>query len=563
MNENDLTNVPPPIAPDSAAVPPLPAGRPIPLTCWLQKFFVCNPFYLVSAALLLFGCYRVSVDAPLLNLESARLVFNFTSVQVYELLLVLTAIFLARRQLWYDSTLLVGLENLLVFVPFILISHAALTDTQMTQMMCAVGVLAAFTRFGGLKKYFPELNFPIGLLVAGGAFLAANVALPLAYRHFAETKFGIHMDYGPAYVMNECAWLLILPAVTATAMLLPRTHRGGNLLPQHNWLPAGIFSLWLVVTGGHLYALNYVYDYYLRSDLFAPLAWVIAWTLFLRVPAKSLRLTYALTVPAILTPLLAATPVGAKYFLALGALNLVAYGTVGLVDRSNRLARHLCFVALLMLIAGLPVNWMHFVATGFTHLDLVAAGLAAYVIFWTAWLRNPKLAIFGAITFGIIIASVFNHHAGVGYWAFQGGLVFLLLHSLRWHGGENHEAEALRTLTAVVWAVQSFIWVNSERSSFWMPFVPGLVVLGACVIYRLRHGLWGSPAVPVAAMLVIMSGPTSAAVDGIRTAPVGLLAVIGSFLLLGIGTMTALTRHLWHKHEQVEAKPSTRGSAGE
>ncbi|HTL74331.1 MAG TPA: hypothetical protein VL863_13595, partial [bacterium] len=269
MNENDLTPVPPPIAPEPDAIPPLPTSRPKPFIWWLRKIFACNPFYLVSAALLLFGCYRISIDASLLNLESARLVFSFTSVQIYELLLVLTAIFLARRQCWYDSTLLVGLENLLVFVPFILISHASLTDTQMTQMMCAVGVLAALARFGGLKKYFPELNFPIGLLVAGCAFLAANVALPLAYRHFAETKFGVHMDYGPAYVMNECAWLLILPAVAATAFFLPQTNRGGNLLPQHRWLPIGIFSLWLVVTGMHLYALDYVYDYYLRSDLFA------------------------------------------------------------------------------------------------------------------------------------------------------------------------------------------------------------------------------------------------------------------------------------------------------
>ena len=44
------------------------------------------------------------------------------------MLLVTTAIVLARRRIWYDSTLLVGLENLLVFVPFILISQAALID---------------------------------------------------------------------------------------------------------------------------------------------------------------------------------------------------------------------------------------------------------------------------------------------------------------------------------------------------------------------------------------------------------------------------------------------------
>jgi hypothetical protein len=548
MNENDLTNTPQPIGPEPEIIPPVTSPPPKPFSWWLRKFFACNPFYLVSAALLLFGCYRVSMDAPFLNFESARLVFNFTSVQLYELVLVFTAIFLARRQIWYDSTLLVGLENLLVFAPFILISHASLTDTGMTQAMCAVGVFAVLARFGGLKKYFSELNLPAGLLVAGIAFLAANVALPLAYRHFAETKFGVHMDYGPAYVMNECAWLLILPAAAATALFLPRRDEGGDLLPQHRRLPLGIFSLWLVVTGVHLYALDYVYEYYLRSDLFAPTAWVLAWIFFLRVPTKSLWLKYALTVPAALTPLLAATPVGEKYFVALAALNLAAYGTVGLLDRSNRLARHLCFGTMLMLVAGMPASWRHFAFMPEpARLDVVAGGLAAYVIFWTAWLRNPKLAIVGAITVGIAIAAIFNQHVGIGYWAFQGSLVFLLLHSLRWNEAEHRGAGVVRGSVALAWAIQTFVWVNSENASFWMPFIPGLVVLGAYVLYHLRHGFWDSLIMPTAAMVVVLSGPCSAAVNFIHSASVGLLAVAGSFLLLGLGTIAALTRHLWHK----------------
>ena len=75
MNENDesnIPNVPPPIAPNptvevSPSLPPPKPNRPHrPLSWWLRKFFACNPFYLVSAALLLYGCYRVSLaGAPL------------------------------------------------------------------------------------------------------------------------------------------------------------------------------------------------------------------------------------------------------------------------------------------------------------------------------------------------------------------------------------------------------------------------------------------------------------------------------------------------------------------
>jgi hypothetical protein len=135
-------------------------------------------------------------------------------------------------------------------------------------------------------------------------------------------------------------------------------------------------------------------------------------------------------------------------------------------------------------------------------------------------------------------------------------LVFLLLHSLRWNEMDHRGAEAVRASMAVAWVIQSFVWVNSEHSSFWMPFVPGVIVLAAYVVYHIRHGFWDSLIVPVSAILVVLSGPCSVAVDGVRTAPVGLLAVAGSFLLLGLGTVAALTRHLWHKHEHEEAGPS-------
>jgi hypothetical protein len=82
-----------------------------------------------------------------------------------------------------------------------------------------------------------------------------------------------------------------------------------------------------------------------------------------------------------------------------------------------------------------------------------------------------------------------------------------------------------------------------------MPCIPGTAVLGIyCAVQKLR-GKWTHFSVPGAAMLVILSGPGSAAVDGVRMMPAGPLAVIGSFLLFGFGTAAALTRPHWHKAE--------------
>lgn len=560
MNDHDQSAQPPIIEAYAILATPPGQRKPKPVSWWLRKLFACNPFYLVSAALLLYGCYRISIDAPFLNLESARLLFNFTSVQLYEVVLVFTAIFLARRCIWYDSTLLVGLENLLVFVPFILISQAALIDSQMALTMSLAGGAVAVMRFGSLKRFFTQFNLPCGLLVAGFILLALNVALPLIYRHFGETKIGVHIDSGAAYEMNECTWLLILPAVLAMANLLPRAREAGDLLPQHHWLPAGLFTLWIAVTGVHLYSLDYIYQFDLRGELFAPALWVLAWTSWLRFSSNSTlginRLKHMLAVPPVLVPLFATSPGGQKTFLILTALNIAVYCAICWVERNHRLARHLLFASVLMLVAGLPEIWLQYLTPELSRVGCVTSGVMAYLIFWIALSRNPKLAILGSIILGAAAVSLFGNHANAIYWAFQSGLVFLLLHSLRWNDKEHPGANAVRAVVGLVWVLQSIAWMNSEAGKFWMPCISGMIVLGSYCAMQVLHGKWTHFSVPVAATLVILSGPCSVAADGVWTMPVGLLAVIGSFLLFGFGTVAALTRQYWHKTEiALEAKP--------
>lgn len=565
MNENDQASQPSTATPNPEILqtstltptpPPLPcsAPKPKPLSWWLRKFFACNPFYLVSAALLLYGCYRISIDETFVNRETARLLFSFSSVQVYELVVVGVAIFLARRCLWYDSTLLAGLENMLVFVPFILISQAALTGPQLTGAVCAAGVLLVLLRFGSLKKYFTQLNLPVRLLAMGAMLLALNVALPLTYRHYVNFKLGTHLDAGPDYVMNECMWLLALPVALALVNLLSRAQTGGDLLPQRRWLPEGLFALWFIVTGVHLYCLDYIYGYYLRPELFAPMAWVLAWTVFVRVPKEWPTVKYALMFPALAVPFLAIAPGAEKTYLPLAAANIAAYGVLRWFYRGDRFAGHLAYASALMLVAGLPTPWLQFLGAGTTGAGCVGAGIALYVLFWTAWLPNPKLAVLGSMLFGAAIATVFWNHTNAMNWAFQGGLIFFLLHSLRWNDAAHAGADGVRTLTGIVWVIQSLVWMHCENSRFWMPFIPGVMVLGVYCICLPWRGIWRLYAVPAAALLVILSGPCSMAIDRLRSTPVGLLAVVASFLFLGAGTVAALTREFWHKHEQ-ETKP--------
>ena len=141
MNSESTESIPP--------ANPSPLSLSIPAIAWrewVRRLLVRNPFFLASAALLLFGVNRLSIDPGFLGDEIQNLLFNFSALQFYEGLLIATAIVLARRKVWYDSALLVVLENGLVLVPFMLISQAALIGEGLTWALTVSGGLVAAGR---------------------------------------------------------------------------------------------------------------------------------------------------------------------------------------------------------------------------------------------------------------------------------------------------------------------------------------------------------------------------------------------------------------------------------
>ena len=68
--------------------------------------------------------------------------------------------------------------------------------------------------------------------------------------------------------MNQLTWLLLLPLVCALVNVLPRVRDAQS--GERRWFPLGIYMLWLVGTGVHLYCLDYVYEFKLSRALFAP-----------------------------------------------------------------------------------------------------------------------------------------------------------------------------------------------------------------------------------------------------------------------------------------------------
>jgi len=548
QNESEQT-APPIISPVTPTISECPELKPF--SYWAKRFLICNPFYLVSAALLLFGMYRLSVDRSLFANEIPQLIFNLSSLEFYEILLVATAIFLAARRIYYDSTLLVGLENLLVFVPFILLSQVALISTHVVWSVCATATILAVLRFNALKRHFAELNLPGGLLRIGAVLLTINVGLVATYRMIGETKMGWVPDSGPDFVKNQITWLALLPAALALANFLPHARETGSSEPQRRWLPAGFFTLWILATGAHMYCLNYVYNFAFNFGMLVPALWVLIWAAYRRAPEifqwRTPTPQYGLAIAALLVPMATISAGGTKIFFALTALNAAVYAAMCLHDRDWRFARHLLLASVVMLVCGLPNEWLR------TDLDhrhmLIGIGAAIYLMLYIGRSRNPKVGIFGSIFVALTVGVAFSRYDPAAFqWAVQSGLVFLLLHSLRWDDSKHEGAQAVRIMAAFAWTSHAFIWVDANATALWMPCIPGGLVLAAYLITQFLRGRWDMFILPVASILTVLSGPGQYLIARLHSASSGLLAIIGSFVLFALGTAAALTKHRWHRN---------------
>jgi hypothetical protein len=527
---------------------------------WARRFLACNPFYLVSAALLLYGFHRVSSDSNFLWKELWQLLFNFTSLQVYEALLVATAIMLARRALWYDATLLAGLENLFVFVPFILITQGALIEAHYVWTMCGIAALMVAARWSALRSGIRELNFPVRLLGPGVLLLALNVGLPVLYRSLHESnQAGWNPEFGPEYQWSKFTWLLILPAAFALGNFLPDAKEVGALLPpRRRWLPDLFMALWLTATAVHVYCIDYVYTLHVPRSWFAPGLWVLAWTACRRFsilfPLRERLVKIALTAAAVLVPLLALSADGNGIYLALTALNAVIFGRLCFTPQDRRLGRHLLFVSIFLLIAGLPNEWSRPFLPDSGRGYFFGLGVLGYFLLWTVLLRHPGLAMIGAGSLFAATLALWQRNPVALHWAAQVALVFFLLHSLLWV--ETKETRAARIFAAIAWIIHSFVWVHT-RDGVWATCIPGGIVLGVCAITRLWRGRWISRLVPSAATLVLFAGPATAFVERVLRLPAPPLIVFGSFLCFGFGTIAALTRHRWHRSSSDESNDAS------
>jgi hypothetical protein len=524
------------------------------LKVWIRRFIICNPFYLASAAVLLFGLSRLTQDTQWLTTETRQLLFQFGALQAYGCLVVATAVWLARKRIWYDSALLVVLENGLLLAPFLGVSQAVLIDETLAYSLAVSGGLAVLGRAVSLRRWYPEFHLPDPARLVGGLILAVNVGLPLVYRTRVDTDW---------YVGNQVLWLAILPALALLPMIQRRTQHWGGTAAQQSWLPLLVQGLWLTGTAVHAWSVAWIDKTPTPSGLLMPVTLASLWTLQGRhsdfsaqplVGFRALLLVITGALPFWPSP----TPTLGLSLAASNTFALVAYGIWAC--REQPLLRKFAWAAasLSLLACGTqcPTEWLTRWLGPEPQRWL--AGGAVGLVFLTIALRSrhPFAGFLGALTVG----------SGAGMWAtnepvhmaLQVGALFGLLHSVRWTGCSPLDLKAGRVVLGLVWTLDSLVlgW-EPTRFAAWLPCAFGLA--GALAFLGLRR--WSGHEVPVA--LVGLAGGNLFLTPLIwvgRVTPDSVLTLAISLMLFAAGTILALRRRT--PENGVPATPTPRSGAG-
>jgi hypothetical protein len=248
--------------------------------------------------------------------------------------------------------------------------------------------------------------------------------------------------------------------------------------------------------------------------------------------------------------LLALTMTDHTLFRILTMLNLVCYLGLFLRDWRNLPALHLLLLSGVTLIAGFvkPVGTTP--AVGFDSISpgkWLVISITAYGLYWIIRSRNPKTGVLGALAVALTTLCLapnaeFGLELGI-----QAGLVLLLSHSLRWVDAEHQGAGAARIIACGIWFIHSlaavhFGWTDGRE----IVFAAGGLLLVTSIFAKLLTGQWHPAVLPIASLLVLSITPAEYTTQKLQGAPAGFLAVAGSFLLFGLGTVAALTKSRWH-----------------
>lgn len=212
----------------------------------------------------------------------------------------------------------------------------------------------------------------------------------------------------------------------------------------------------------HVWSVAHICDLALEVNHLGPLAFVMTWTLWHRlpdfVPSLALRWQQAMLLLTAGMPVLAYSQ--PRLFLSLTALNLMAYVSLSVKAsaETRAMAKHLALASLSLMVAGIPEEWGTLLLSGFRREHGLVMAWTVYLVLLALRSSRPQAGLIGAIAMGIVVGWL-AREAGA-HIRLQAGFVFLLLHSLRWTDSEHTGAILLRWSAAIGWVIHAVTWTH-------------------------------------------------------------------------------------------------------
>ena len=240
----------------------------------LRHVVRANPAYLLSAVLMIAGVYTIVEPGKQQLGNLPAILATFSTLQVYELLLVGIAVFLVcSRRVYDDGATVVLLEALFVVGSFMLLDEVTFRHSRLGLGLGLAACGLAVVRFGVLGRAVGRSVFrsPLGWFVL--VLFAWNGVAPavLAGANVAglDTLHAVHL--GNWWVLTALAAGLALYAHVRAAPLWPRGHVFVRS-PVTRWMMAGFV---LVASAVHQYGIGYLLDHGLALCDLLPLATVV------------------------------------------------------------------------------------------------------------------------------------------------------------------------------------------------------------------------------------------------------------------------------------------------
>jgi hypothetical protein len=230
-------------------------------------------------------------------------------------------------------------------------------------------------------------------------------------------------------------------------------------------------------------------------------------------------------------------------YLALCCGNIAVFGMV-LARTQGRVAFHLLICSFALAVAGVGKTFPFYRVEVLTRLEWLLAAAIAYAVVRALVSRRPAAGFTAALGIGFLRGFLLDQP--FIHLALQYGAAFLLIHSLWWERPEEKGATQLRLIAALLWICDSAVWTWMDPNAVRFVAAVAMVVLAACGIARWLAAEWASRLIPLAAGACLLAALAHPLFDLAKASPPGLLAIVASFLLFGLGTIAALTRGTWN-----------------